>query len=95
MIYAPDKVLNKFNEWNNFVGDHPNNIKHVNLFIELLILIRKDMGNSKSELVVIVYLDQSCLPPKNLINLRKQSLKLYFNRKRSSPRQILIKIGII
>lgn len=50
MIYAPDSVLNKFNEWNNFVGDNPNNTKHINLFLELLLLIRKDMGNSKSKL---------------------------------------------
>ncbi len=50
MIYAPDIVLNKFNEWNNFVGDNPNNTKHINLFLELLLLIRKDMGNSKSKL---------------------------------------------
>ncbi len=50
MIYAPDIVLNKFNEWNNFVGDNPNNTKHINLFLELLLLIRKDMDNSKSKL---------------------------------------------
>lgn len=50
MIYAPDIVLEKFNAWNNFVGDNPNNLKHISLFLELLVLIRKDMGNPKSNL---------------------------------------------
>lgn len=50
MIYAPDKVLNKFLEWQNFVGDHPSDQKHLIIYLDLLVLIRKDMGNSKSQI---------------------------------------------
>lgn len=50
IIYAPDNILNKFLDWQNFVGDNPEDQKHFNIYLELLILIRKDMGNSKTKL---------------------------------------------
>lgn len=50
-IYAPDNIINKFNEWNNFLNNQPNDIRHVNIFLDLFILIRKDMGHEKTEIV--------------------------------------------
>jgi len=50
MIYAPDKVLNKFLDWQKYIGDNPDDQKHIHIYLDLLILIRKDMGNSKTNL---------------------------------------------
>lgn len=50
MIYAPDSVLNKFLEWQNFVGDNPEDTKHLKIFLDLLVLIRKDMGHSSTKI---------------------------------------------
>ncbi|GAB4255780.1 MAG: hypothetical protein Kow0027_22620 [Saprospiraceae bacterium] len=50
MIYAPDNIMNKFLEWNNYIGDNPGDLRHVDIFLELLISIRKDMGNSNTKL---------------------------------------------
>ena len=50
IIYAPDEVLRKFLQWQNFVGDNPSDQGHFNIYLDLLVLIRKDMGNSKTEI---------------------------------------------
>jgi hypothetical protein len=50
-IYAPDIIINKFTEWNNSVESEQGGIKHINVFLELFILIRKDMGHEKTEIV--------------------------------------------
>lgn len=49
-IYAPDIVLNKFLEWNNNIGKESDVLVNMNTFFDLLLLIRKDMGNSKTNL---------------------------------------------
>ena len=50
LIYAPDTILNGFLNWNNYISNHPNDIKHIHLFLKICILIRKDMGQSKSRI---------------------------------------------
>ena len=49
-IYAPDKIVEKFLEWNNNDLNEENTLKRLDFFNELLILIRKDMGNPKSKI---------------------------------------------
>ena len=49
-IYAPDIIINKFTEWNNSVESEQGGIKHITVFLELFILIRKDMGHEKTEI---------------------------------------------
>lgn len=49
-IYAPDNIVKKFLEWGKFVSNNPGNIQHFKLFLELFVLIRKDMGNSKTKI---------------------------------------------
>lgn len=50
-IYAPDIIINKFTEWNNSIDSEQGGIKHITVFLELFILIRKDMGHEKTEIV--------------------------------------------
>jgi len=50
-IYAPDNIVNKFLEWNNIVTNDATNKKHFNVYLELFILIRKDMGHKETKLV--------------------------------------------
>jgi chorismate mutase len=47
-IYAPDNIIRKFIEWKNCTSENPTNMKHFKIYLELLIMIRKDMGNKKS-----------------------------------------------
>ena len=49
-IYAPDNIIKKFLEWNNNDNEEENTLKRLDFFNELLILIRKDMGNPKSKI---------------------------------------------
>ena len=49
-IYGSDDVFNKFTEWLTFTNKHQNNNRHIKLFLETMILIRKDMGNKKTKL---------------------------------------------
>jgi hypothetical protein len=48
MIYAPDILVKKFFEWNNLLSSKSVNPKHLKVFLELCILIRKDMGHEKT-----------------------------------------------
>src|SRR5690606_15233149 len=48
-IYAPDKIIEKFLDWYNNDLNEPNVFKRIYLYSEILILIRKDMGNPKSK----------------------------------------------
>jgi hypothetical protein len=49
ILYAPDPVLNKFMEWTRYTNNNPSNDpRHFLIFIELMGLIRKDMGHPKS-----------------------------------------------
>lgn len=49
ILYAPDNVLHKFIEWTRQTNNNPtDDPRHILLFIELMELIRKDMGHPKS-----------------------------------------------
>jgi hypothetical protein len=50
LIYAPDTIVKKFLEWNKYINNKPGDIKHILIFLEIFTLIRKDMGQSKSEI---------------------------------------------
>lgn len=49
-IYAPDEVANKFIEWTRFISNNTGDLKHAGIYLELFVLIRKDMGHSKTKL---------------------------------------------
>lgn len=48
LIYAPDLIVQKFIEWNRYLSNHEGDMRHAKLFLELYILIRKDMGHPKT-----------------------------------------------
>lgn len=48
LIYAPDSITRKFIEWNRFISNNEGDMKHTKIFLELYILIRKDMGHPKT-----------------------------------------------
>jgi hypothetical protein len=48
LVYAPDIIVKKFIEWNRFISNHKGDIKHAYIYLELFVLIRKDMGNNKT-----------------------------------------------
>lgn len=50
LIYAPDEIVQKFLEWNRYISNNEGDIKHASIFLELFILIRKDMGQKKTEI---------------------------------------------
>lgn len=52
MIYAPDEIVRKFFEWNNLLSSKNVNPKHLKVFLELCVLIRKDMGHEKTTISV-------------------------------------------
>jgi hypothetical protein len=47
-IYAPDHVVKKFLEWNSIVTGSSETNRHFKIFLELFVLIRKDMGHLKT-----------------------------------------------
>lgn len=50
-IYAPDVIVRKFLEWNNMVSNDSTNKKHFKVFLELFVLVRKDMGHKETKIV--------------------------------------------
>jgi hypothetical protein len=46
-IYAPDNIVHKFIDW-NLATNAPSGNRHFDLFLELFILIRKDMGHKET-----------------------------------------------
>lgn len=50
LIYAPDDIVKKFQEWNNYISNNEGDIKHAYIYLELFVLIRKDMGQKKTEI---------------------------------------------
>lgn len=50
MIYAPDPILKKFFDWTNSTSSKNISPKHLKTFLELCVLIRKDMGNEKTSI---------------------------------------------
>lgn len=50
LIYAPDSIVKKFIEWNRFTSNNQGDLRHAKIFLELFILIRKDMGHPKTQI---------------------------------------------
>jgi len=48
LIYAPDAIVEKFIEWSSFASNNEGDMRHAKIFLELYILIRKDMGHPKT-----------------------------------------------
>ena len=49
-IYGSDKVFKKFVVWLTYTSTNPNDNGHLKLFLQMLIEIRKDMGNKNTKL---------------------------------------------
>ena len=49
-IYAPDKIIKQFLNWSNNIDKETNEFKRMENFNEILILIRKDMGNQRTKI---------------------------------------------
>lgn len=47
-IYGSDEVFRKFNEWLCYTNEYKDDNKHMKYFLELMLLIRKDMRNNKT-----------------------------------------------
>ena len=50
VIYAPDNVLSKFFSWLEFISENPEDIKHFAIYIDLMLEIRKDMGQKNTKI---------------------------------------------
>lgn len=48
IFYSLDNVLRKFLEWNRSLSDTSNRLKQFDNFLDLFVLIRKDMGYQKT-----------------------------------------------
>jgi hypothetical protein len=48
LIYAPDPIVQKFIEWTRYLMNNEGDLKHAKIFLELYVLIRKDMGHPKT-----------------------------------------------
>jgi hypothetical protein len=71
-IYAPDNIVKKFLEWNRYINNHLGDIKHIAVFLELFILIRKDMGNDKTEITNLDILRSIMSNDEEFNNIKKQ-----------------------
>lgn len=49
LLYAPDEIFHKFVEWTRYTANHETeDLRHFLIYLDLLILIRKDMGYPKT-----------------------------------------------
>lgn len=49
LIYAPDEIFHKFVEWTRYTANHETeDLRHFLIYLDLMILIRKDMGHPKT-----------------------------------------------
>ncbi|MDP3443005.1 MAG: hypothetical protein Q8T08_09125 [Ignavibacteria bacterium] len=88
LLYANDEILKKFFEWNKSAQMEGNRLAQFEKYLELMILIRKDMGNpdtkiTKDELLrSLADSDQTYIELKRLIslknidNIEKQSIPI-------------------
>ena len=51
VIYAPDPIVRKLIEWDVTRTSYPKDPRHLRTFLELFILIRKDMGHHKTSIM--------------------------------------------
>lgn len=49
-IYGSDTVFKKYVAWLTYISTNPNDNRHLKLFLQMLVEIRKDMGNKKTKL---------------------------------------------
>jgi hypothetical protein len=49
-IYGSDDIFRKFTQWLTYTTMNPDDTKHFKIFLDVLLLIRKDMGNKKTKL---------------------------------------------
>lgn len=70
-IYAPDNIVKKFLEWNGYMNNHLGDIKHISVFLELFVLIRKDMGNSKTGITNLDILRSIMTTDEEFENMKK------------------------
>ncbi len=56
LLYAPDNVVKQFIIWNRYNNNNPGSSDHFKYFLKAMLLLRKDMGNSKTEIKEIDYL---------------------------------------
>ncbi len=70
-IYAPDNIVKKFLEWNRYINNYFGDIKHIAVFLELFVLIRKDMGNRKSDITNLDILRSIMTTDEEFENMKK------------------------
>lgn len=49
-IYAPDNIIRKFNEWQQYVEKGPEDLNHILVYMDMIVLIRKDMGHKNTRI---------------------------------------------
>jgi hypothetical protein len=70
-IYAPDNIVKKFMEWNGYINNHSGDIKHIVVFLDLFVLIRKDMGQHKTEITSLDILRSTMTTDEEFENMKK------------------------
>lgn len=70
-IYAPDNIVKKFMEWNRYINNHSGDIKHIVVFLELFVLIRKNMGHTKTEITNLDILRSIMTTEEEFENMKK------------------------
>lgn len=76
LLYANDDILNKFFEWNKSAQMEENRLAQFEKYLELMILIRKDMGNPDTKITPDELLrsladsDETFIEIKRLISLK-------------------------
>ena len=77
ILYANDDILKKFFEWSNSIQTEENKLAQFDKYIELMILIRKDMGNPDTKITIdevlrsMVNSDETYMELKSLISSKK------------------------
>ena len=51
-LYTSDEIFIKFTQWVTSLNDPKNAIDHFKIYFELMLLVRKDMGNIKTQLKI-------------------------------------------
>jgi hypothetical protein len=70
-IYAPDIIVKKFMEWNGYINNNLGDIRHIKVFLELFVLIRKDMGQSKTDITSLDILRSIMTSDEEFDNIKK------------------------
>ena len=71
-IYTPDNIVKKFMEWNGYINNHPGDIRHIVVFLDLFVLIRKDMGQSKTDITSLDILRSIMKTDEEFENMKKE-----------------------